>query len=139
MKAAPHPVISEVDLALIGPERTVPVRAELRYDPVDPYAAAVVFRLEGSEVAWVFSRNLLMRGVCEPAGDGDVRVFPSLSPEGEAQVVLELSSPAGRALVEARSRDVLAFLARTTRAVWPGTEGEHVSVDAEIAALLVGD
>jgi hypothetical protein len=54
-------------------------------------------------------------------------------------VALELSSPSGRALVLARTRDVLDFLARTTLAVWPGTESEHLRVEDTIASLLVGD
>ncbi len=139
MNAAPHAVNRPVVLELIGPHGSAPLEAELRYDPFDPYAVAVVFHLGGSEVVWLFGRDLLMRGLYEPAGDGDVGVFPSLGPDGRAVLVLELSSPRGQALVEAQARDVLDFLAQTTRLVWPGTEGDHLRVDDAIAALLIGD
>jgi hypothetical protein len=139
MNAASDLVTSHVILELIGPDGASPVEAVLRYDPVDPYAVAVVFLRDGAEVAWVFGRDLLMRGLYEPAGDGDVAVFPSLDVDGRAMVVMELVSPAGHAVVEAQARDLLFFLARTTRAVWPGTEGEHLGLDAAITALLVGD
>ena len=137
MNTAPHPVTRHVILELIGPHGTSPLEAELRYDPVDPYAVAVVFLMGGREVVWQFGRSLLIRGVCQPAGQGDVQVFPSLDPDGHAVVVIELGSPGGQALVQAQTRDLLEFLALTTRAVWPGTEGDHLSVDAAITALLI--
>ena len=139
MNTAPQLVTRRVILELIGPHGSAPLEAELRYDQLDPYAVAVVFLMGGREVVWQFGRDLLMRGVCEPAGHGDVQVCPALDPDGRAVVVIELGAPGGQALVQARTRDLLEFLAHTTRAVWPGTEGEHLSVDAAIASLLVGD
>ncbi len=139
MSAAPRGVTRHLILELIHAHGSSPVEAELRYDPFDPYAVATVFLMGGREVVWVFGRDLLMRGLCEPAGHGDVRVFPSLDPKGHAVVVLELTASSGEAIVEAQARDVLDFLARTTQSVWPGTEGDHLSLDAAIAALLVGD
>ena len=41
--------------------------------------------------------------------------------------------------MEARAHDVLEFLARTRLVVWPGTEGDHLRLDEEIAAILVED
>jgi hypothetical protein len=125
---------------LIGPLGAAPLVAELRYDAGDPYAVAMAFHRDAQEVVWLFGRDLLLRGVSEPVGDGDVKVFPSVAPDGRALDVLELSAPAGQALVEARTRDVLEFLAATARVVWPGTEREHqVGTDEAIAAMLVGD
>ncbi len=126
----------EVTLEVLGPDEPVPAEAELRYDPTDPYAVEVGIRQIGPEVVWTFGRDLLIRGVSEPAGYGDVHVFPSLDPEGHAVVALTLRSPGGEALLTVRTGDVLAFLARTTRAVWPGTESDHLSADDAIAAIL---
>jgi hypothetical protein len=50
-----------------------------------------------------------------------------------------LRSPAGQTLMKVPARDVMGFLARSTRSVWPGTEGDHLSADKAIAAILVGD
>ena len=139
MPMAPDVVTQHVVLELIGPDGSAPVEAELRYDPVDPYAVAVVFLEPGTDMEWVFGRDLMLRGISQPAGDGDVQVFPSLDPEGHAEVGLVLRSPGGQALLKAPAREVLDFLARTTRAVWPGTEGDFVSADDAIAAILVSD
>ena len=139
MNAAPLVISSRVDVGLIGPHGATPVEAELRYDPADPYAVAIAFLVLGREVVWVFGRDLLMHGVSEPVGDGDVQVLPSIDADGRAQVLVSLTAPTGQALVELRARDVLDFLALSARAVWPGTEGDRLSADDAIAAILVGD
>ena len=43
--------------------------------------------LEGVEVCWTFARELLLDGQYEPTGDGDVHVWPCLSPRGDAVVI----------------------------------------------------
>lgn len=139
MTASPRSVTRPVVFELIGPQAALPVEAELRYDPADPYAIAVAFLNGSTEVVWMFGRDLLIRGLAEPVGDGDVQVFPSLDDDGRVQVGLMLHAPGGRSLMQVPAGDVLGFLALTTLEVWPGTEAEHVSTDAAIAELLVGD
>lgn len=139
MSPASQVVTHQALVELIGPHGPVPAEVELRYDPADPYAVSVVFLLGSGEVAWLFGRELLIRGLAEPAGEGDVAVSPSLDPDGRAVVVLVLRSRTGEAVVQLSARDVLRFLAATTRSVWPGTESDHLRADDEIAALLVGD
>jgi hypothetical protein len=132
-RSVSRPVVFEV----IGPEMPMPVEAELRYDPADPYAVAVAFQSYDTEVLWVFGRDLLLRGISEPTGDGDVQVFPSLDDDGRAEIGLVLRSPGGQTLMKVPGRDVMDFLAHSARSVWPGTEGDHVSADRAIAAILV--
>jgi hypothetical protein len=139
MSAAPHVISSRLDVGLVGPQGATPVEAELRYDPADPYAVSIAFLVHGREVVWVFGRDLLLHGVTEPVGDGDVQVLPSIDADGRAQVLVSLAAPTGHALVEAPARDVHRFLALTAQAVWPGTEGDRLSADDAIAAILVGD
>jgi hypothetical protein len=136
-----HPLIRHrLVLELVGPDGTTPMVAELRYDPADPYAVEMAFLKGSVEVVWVFARDLLMRGLSEPVGEGDVQVFPSIDDDGRAVVEIALRAPTGEALVEGRVRDVLEFLAQTLRVVWPGTERDHHgATDAAIAAILVGD
>ena len=142
MSSAPHPIRHRLVVELVGPDPSAPLAAELRYDPVDPYAVVMAFHHGpgADEVVWLFGRDLLLRGMSEPVGDGDVKVLPSLDEEGRAVVAIALRAPTGQALVEARARDVLEFLARTVQAVWPGTERDHqAGTDEAIAAILVGD
>jgi Streptomyces sporulation and cell division protein, SsgA len=138
MNSVPQVVTHEVVLEVAGPDGSTPVEAELRYDSKDPYAVTVAFRQPGAEVVWVFGRDLLMRGLSEAAGHGDVQVFPSLDEDGRAEVGIFLRSPSGQALAKAPLGDVLDFLARSTRVVWPGTESSYVSADEAIAEILVG-
>jgi hypothetical protein len=139
MTTTPRSINSPVVFEVIGPEEPTMVEAELRYDPADPYAVAVVFHSHGTEVLWVFGRDLLIRGLSEPTGVGDVQVFPSLDDHGRAEVGLVLRAPGGQTLLKVPAKDVMDFLARSTASVWPGTEGDHLSADQAIEALLVGD
>lgn len=136
--SAGAPITQSLTVETAGPEGPVPTQAELRYDPSDPYAVAVAFEQLDDEVVWVFGRDLLLKGVSAPAGEGEVRVFPSLDQHERAVVGLMLISPWGQALAKLPSREVLDFLARTTRAVWPGTESAHMRTDDAITAILVG-
>ena len=100
----PRPVTlsTEVQLSLVVPGAiTLPVRARLKYDVYDPYALTVAFHTGGADtsdtVEWTFARQLLMDGVTAPAGQGDVRVWPTTT-AGEGIVCLSLCSPSGKAL-----------------------------------------
>ncbi len=139
MNTAPHVVNKHIVLELVGPHGPAPVEGELRYDPADPYAVSLVFFLSRREVVWVFARDLLMRGVHEPVGEGDVTVQPSLGADNRAVVALELFSPEGRALVQAPAREVLDFLQQTALSVPPGAESLYLPLEAAISALLVGE
>lgn len=130
-------VTAPVQLELIDASgAATPIEAELRYDATDPYAVTTVFRTGHSEVCWTFGRDLLAEGLYEPAGDGDVHVWPCLDNQGHAVVIIELCSPDGEALVQARTGDLRSFVDRMNKAVAPGGESELLDVDAAIAAIL---
>ena len=136
----PVPVQVEVSLSLVVPEgNALPVQASLRYDPADPYAVHVVFHGgahdSGAEVSWSFARQLLLDGLQEPAGMGDVRVWPWVGDAGPA-IALALSSPDGHALFAVPREALSAFVARTYEQVPNGTESEHLDVDAALATML---
>ncbi len=113
-----------------------PLEAELHYDAGDPYAVTIVFLTAQSKVRWTFSRDLLASGLYEPAGDGDVHVWPCLDAAGHAVVIIELCSPNGEAMIQARTGDVSSFVERTLRLVEPGTESTYLDMDAALAAIL---
>ncbi|HEX6876813.1 MAG TPA: SsgA family sporulation/cell division regulator [Nocardioidaceae bacterium] len=137
MNTAPLIVSQALTLELIDSTGTAtPIDAELQYDPRDPYAVTTVFMTGRSQVRWTFGRDLLTAGLYEPSGDGDVHVWPCLSAEGHAVVIVELSSPDGEALVQAKTGDLSAFVERMSKAVVPGTESEYLNIDATIAAIF---
>ena len=114
----------------------LPLEAELHYDARDPYAAVVLFDTARGRVRWAFGRDLLLAGLYEPAGDGDVHVWPCHDSADRPVVIIELISSHGCALVQARLDDVSRFVDRVTILVEPGTESDHLDVDAAIAAIL---
>ena len=115
---------------------STPIEAELRYDAADPYAVTTVFMTGNSQVCWTFGRELLATGLYEPSGDGDVHVWPCLDADGHAVVIIELCSPDGEALVQAKTGDLRTFVDRMGALVPTGAESEHIDVDAAIAAIL---
>ena len=137
MNTAPAPVTQAVTVEIIDSSGAVtPMEAQLLYTPTDPYAVTAVFLTGTHEVRWTFGRDLLLEGLYEPAGDGDVHVWPCLDSHGHAVVIIELCSPDGEALVQARTGDLSSFADRMTRAVAPGTESDHLDIDAALAALF---
>lgn len=112
-----------------------PVRAVLCYDREDPWAVTVNFgRMADSDDdnVWAFSRDLLVRGLREHAGCGDVRVWPF----GGDRLMMRLSSPGASVLFSAVADSVRSFLLATYRIVPAGRESEYVDVDACITKLL---
>ena len=140
MNTAPLTVTQPLTLELIDPTGAVtPIEAELHYDPRDPYAVTTVFMTGASQVRWTFGRELLSEGLYEPSGDGDVHVWPCLDSEGHAVVIIELCSPDGEALVQAKTGDLSTFVERMSAAVQPGHESDHIDMDATINAILTAE
>lgn len=92
-------VEAEMMLRSAAPD-PLPVHARFRYDPADPYAVQATFHTEAEPqtVTWTFARELLATGLDQPAGLGDVQVWPSpwATPYGDL-IILALCSPDGQA------------------------------------------
>jgi hypothetical protein len=128
-------VKSTLTLELIDTDgASTPLETEFSYDPRDPYAVTAAFLTVAGRVEWTFGRDLLIGGLYEPTGDGDVHVWPCLDGDARSVVIVELCSPDGEALAQARAADMSAFVERMTAAVAPGSE--TVDVDSAIAAIL---
>ena len=112
------------------------LEGELVFNPADPYAVSMNLQARSGTVTWTFARDLLAQGIYSPSGDGDVQVWPCLSGSGDAVVIIELSSPDGTALLQAPSRTVHDFVARTLDVVPSGEESAHLSLDSLISQLL---
>ncbi|BCJ30107.1 MULTISPECIES: SsgA family sporulation/cell division regulator [Actinocatenispora] len=136
-----HPTTVEVEasLQLVAPDSVMlPVRSSLRYDPTDPYAVHVLFHpdgVTGGPVSWSFARDLLVSGLTEATGIGDVRVWPWSSSRGDV-VALALSSPDGNALFEVPREILVRFLRRTFAAVPTGEESRYLDVESAVSRLL---
>ena len=116
--------------------RALSLATSFVYDARDPYAVKIVFPNPTGEVAWLICRATLLRGLTDPAGLGDVHVWPSIDQDGRAVVVLEFRSPDGHLVAQASTHEVYRFLTRTLAAVPAGTEGRHVDLDGLVTALL---
>lgn len=131
-------VITEaIELEFVDPQgESTALEADLVFDPADPFAVTMVFRTGVQEVRWTFGRELLVEGLYEPTGDGDVHVWPCLSSNGSAVVIVELCSPDGELLVQAGSRQVNTFVGKMLAAVPDGHESAFVDFDSELARIL---
>ena len=116
-----------------------PLETEFSYDPRDPFAVSATFLTVAGQVRWTFGRDLLIGGLYEPTGDGDVHVWPCLDNDAHSVIIIELCSPDGEALVQARSADMTAFVERMTAAVATGAEAAQLDVDAAIAAIFAAE
>jgi hypothetical protein len=126
-----------VEARLVAAAPRMPnIPATLYYDRRDPFAVRMTFpaqaTLEGVEVCWTFSRELLAAGQEGPEGQGDVRVRPY----GYDRTVLEFHAPEGTAVVHVRSADVRRFLEATRRLVPEGLEDAYLDLDHDLAVLM---
>jgi hypothetical protein len=123
-----------VQIAAVHAEDHHPLVAEFVYDAADPCAATLVLQSPSGPVHWTFARDLLVEGQYEPAGDGDVHVWPCLSPSGESVVIVELCSPLDETMLQFPTRAVQEFVYSSADAVPLGQE--VVDVDAWLDQLL---
>jgi Streptomyces sporulation and cell division protein, SsgA len=130
-------VSAELGLTLVVPDHgSVPLVASLYYSADDPYAIRMAFHVGLDEpVQWIFARELLEAGLAQPAGEGDVQVWPG-SPDGRDVLNLSLSSPFGQAHFEAPMDATADFLRRTYGLIAAGQEDEFIDVDGELDELL---
>jgi len=126
-----------VEARLVAAAPRMPsIPATLHYDRRDPFAVRMTFpapaTLEGVEVCWTFSRELLTAGIQEPEGHGDVRVRPY----GYDRTVLEFHAPEGTAVIHVRTGELRMFLAATSELVPVGLEHLQLDLDRELAELM---
>ena len=131
-------VTEGVDLSFVDDEGCqANLDSDMVYDHRDPFAMSIVFKTLPA-VTWTFCRELLLTGMYEPTGDGDVHVWPCLSGDGEAVVIFEFCSPDGEVLVQAGQRECARFAERMLASVPQGEEPSHLDLDATIYQLLGG-
>jgi hypothetical protein len=115
---------------------TVELDAVFEYDSRDPFAVWITFGSGAASIRWAMARSLLAQGLTDPAGDGDLRLRPSLDQDGSGVVVFEFHSPDGRFVARASTRELYRFLTRTLAMVPFGSESDHFDVDGIISDLM---
>ncbi|MCW2797933.1 MAG: sporulation and cell division protein SsgA [Nocardioides sp.] len=118
--------------------RPVELVATFGYQPDDPYAVWLTFHAPDGEVRWAISRALMLHGLTAPAGEGDIRLWPSIDEDARAVLVIDFRSPHGRLVAQALTSEVHGFLTRSLAMVPLGTESMHLDVDALVASILGG-
>ncbi len=103
------------------------------YRTTDPWA--ITLHLDGQR--WIFARELLRRGLVEPAGDGDVQVMPDTGGT-PGLLSVSLSSPSGAARVPVARATVTTLLDASYALVPDGGEAEVIDWDREWARLAEG-
>ncbi|MFJ6571366.1 SsgA family sporulation/cell division regulator [Streptomyces sp. NPDC091292] len=107
---------------LVSEELTFRIPVELRYRSDDPYAVRLTFHLPGdAPVSWTFGRELLVDGVAEPCGDGDVHIAPG-DQDLLSEVLITLQVGSDQAVFRAGIAPLIAFLDRTDKLVPLGQE-----------------
>jgi hypothetical protein len=120
---------------VVPDDRTVLIPGDLRYKSTDPYALCLAFRVHGDTLDWLFARTLLISGLHEPVGAGDVEINPSRR-DGVDTVQITLKARYAYAVLEAPAGMIADFLTRTCRAVPPGTEHRHLDLDDLVCRLV---
>lgn len=108
----------------------------LGYRCEDPYAVTMTFLTSDGDLTWTFARDLLALGLHAPTGDGDVRVTPSIGLDGRALVDIELTSPDGHLVLQARTDEVTHFVKRTLDSVPAGEESTFIDMDSMISQMF---
>ncbi|MFC5719799.1 SsgA family sporulation/cell division regulator [Streptomyces gamaensis] len=121
---------------LVSEELSFRIPVGLDYDSSDPYAVKFTFHLPGdAPVTWAFARELLLDGLSQPSGEGDVHIAPASAGQF-SDVFIRLQVGAEGALFRAGAAPLVAFLDRTDRIVPLGEERTVADFDYELAAEL---
>ncbi|MFE9456464.1 SsgA family sporulation/cell division regulator [Streptomyces californicus] len=138
--ASGHPAAPSTRLpALVhGGEQTwIPVVMDLRYDRADPLAVDFTFHgPTGALAQWRFSRDLLLAGLDQLVGQGEVMIWPSDEGPADSVLFLRLGLQERHALLAVRREPVHDWLGDTLAAVPLGDEMAGTDWDEEQRRIL---
>jgi hypothetical protein len=130
-----HTVTTPLMLAISAETGEAELAAELRYDPMDPFAVTLAIGVDyGQPILWVFGRDLLVDGVSEASGEGDITIEPADDEAGH-EIRITLATDCLATMIASRDA-VVEFLIDSFTAVPSGSELDRIDLDAELAALL---
>ncbi|MFJ8431328.1 SsgA family sporulation/cell division regulator [Kitasatospora sp. NPDC094019] len=105
---------------------------ECHYSPDNPYAVRLEFGAAAHDAVWVLSRELLLRGLRGPAGEGDVHIEPG----ADDTLFVALRGQDGTALLDVPYGPLARFLTATEELVPAGREPAHLDWDRWLTELL---
>ncbi|MET9378576.1 SsgA family sporulation/cell division regulator [Streptomyces sp. NPDC003035] len=115
----------------------LPIEATFHYDPDDPWAVRIAFRLPlGRVVDWTLSRELLRSGTRVLSGEGDVRLWPLRCGGREGRVRMRLGPAEAFAVVDIDRSGLRSWLGETYVAVPEGEESARIDWAAETSQLF---
>ncbi|WP_330328487.1 SsgA family sporulation/cell division regulator [Streptomyces sp. NBC_00536] len=116
----------------------IDVHSVFTYRADDPFAVSIGFSCAGEHIEWWVGREVLHEGLMWPSGipGADIRVLPLGRHGMSPSILLALTSPFGRALVEFATHEIVAFLNATDQLVPQGTESAEIDMDGAIADML---
>ncbi|GAA4839097.1 SsgA family sporulation/cell division regulator [Kitasatospora terrestris] len=125
---------------VVGEDQFINLPVRFAYRRAAPFAVVLEFPDSGEAVgAWEFSRDLLWEGLHEPAGLGDVRIFPPCHCQARRRLRIMLVGREGTALLEVSAEPLRSWLREESFALVPrGAESGLIDWDAELGRL-VGD
>ncbi|MBO4258915.1 SsgA family sporulation/cell division regulator [Streptomyces griseorubiginosus] len=95
----------------------------------------ITFRMDDYTMDWIFARTLLIGGLLEPIGAGNVQISPCRH-NGLDTVQITLKPHQVYVVLEAPARMIAGFLKRTCQAVPLGTEHHHLNLDLLVSRLV---
>ena len=113
------------------------VACRLSYVAADPYAVTLAVGGRGARPAtWTFARSLLVAGVVDRAGEGDVRIWRVRSHAPEGLVAYALRNLAGTLYLYVPLAPLMQFLNATAGLALRNATSVSDGVDAELESLL---
>ncbi|MFD5064913.1 SsgA family sporulation/cell division regulator [Streptomyces sp. NPDC058394] len=113
-----------------------PVQADFRFDPSTPMLVSVTFvPRRGQHVTWHIGRELLLHGLYEDSGTGDVTAWPDENMESDV-LCLVLESNATSAFLEVPRMELDEWLKATYECVSAGAEADTLDWDGFLVGIL---
>ena len=131
-----HMTMERLDVRDLGRQW---IAVTLSFDPADPWAVTLTLYSGPAPVRWTFGRELVVEGLHEPVGEGDVLVWPSLDDAGRSSVAIELRSPEGTFAGQLPTREVAPFVRDMLAAVPAGSETAHLDIEALVDLMVHPD
>jgi hypothetical protein len=106
------------------------------YAAEEPFSVQLLVMVDAETSFPVCSRELLLCGLRQAAGQGDIVIGPGVARGAGGSLWVRFPTAWGVTLVEVPRQPIVAFAFATYDVVEPTHEMEHLDVDAELPALL---
>jgi hypothetical protein len=107
------------------------------YVAEEPFSVQLFVMVDAeTSFAIVCSRELLLCGLRQPAGLGDVVIGPGVVRGGAGSLWVRFPTALGVTVAEVPREPIAAFVFATYDVVEPAHEMDHLDLDAELLALL---